>query len=123
MIYDQIAVRVDGKLLAENVSVDITLDKTDQDVFTIIRSSLAGVTPGPSKVVGALNNVVPVTGFEFNAWGSATATQEHAVQYIQMGSGLTLNSTATVRSVKLAAGVGKTQEFNFEFHGDCGNWQ
>lgn len=123
MIYDQIVVRVDGKLLAEMVSVDITLDKTDQDVFTVVRASLAGVSPGPSKVVGAINNVVPVTGFDFDAWSSALLTTEHAVQYIQMGSGLVLNSKATVRAVKCGSGVSKTQEFNFEFHGDASDWQ
>ena len=123
MIYDQLAVRVDGKLLAENVKVDIKLDKTDQDVFTVIRASLAGVTPGPSKVVATLDNVVPVTGFEFKAWTSALNTTEHAVQYIQMGSGLVLNSKASVRAVQVGAGVGETQKFNFEFHGDASDWQ
>ena len=123
MIYDQLTVRVDGKLLAENVKVDISLDKTDQDVFTVVNPTLAGVTPGPSKCVGALDNVVPVTGFELDAWTSALDTTEHAVQYIQMGSGLVLNSKATVRAVKLSAGVGETQKFNFEFHGSCTVWQ
>lgn len=123
MIYDQMAVRVDGKLLAENVKVDISLDKTDQDVFTIVNPTMAGVTPGPSKCTGALDNVVPVTGFEFDAWSSALSTTEHAVQYIQLGSGKVLNSKAFVRAVKLSAGVGETQKFNFEFHGSCTVWQ
>lgn len=56
-VYDQMAIRIDGKLLIENTKIDLSLDGTDTDVFTIIQNTLAGQTPGPKKVVGKLDNV------------------------------------------------------------------
>ena len=123
-VYDQMAIRVDGKLLIENTKIDLSLDGTDTDVFTIIQNTLAGQTPGPKKVVGKLDNVVPPTGFEFDAWTAMNASTEHTVQYIQMSSGKSLTSNnCFVRAVTLSSGVGQTQAFNWEFHGRTGNWQ
>jgi hypothetical protein len=123
-VYDQMAIRIDGKLLIENTKIDLSLDGTDTDVFTIIQNTLAGQTPGPKKVVGKLDNVVPPTGFEFDAWAAMNASTEHVVQYIQMSSGKSLTSTGTfIRAVSLSSGVGQTQAFNFECHGKTANWQ
>lgn len=123
-VYDQIAVRINGKLLAENVKVDIQLESSDQDVFTIIQNTLAGQTPGPKKVVGKLDNVVPPTGFEFDAFQKCNDSEEVTVQYIQMSSGKSLTSEGTfVRNPSLSSGVGQTQAFNFELHGKTANWQ
>lgn len=123
-VYMGMVVEVDGRLLAENVSVDLSLDGTDTDVFTIVQNSLAGQTPGPKKIVGKLENVVPPTGFEFDAWSSMNASTDHTVRYIQMSTGKSCTSKSSFcRAVALSSGVGKTQAYNWEFHGKTANWQ
>ncbi len=121
-VYDQLYVYLDGNLLMENVSLSIDLEGDDQDVLTIAKG-WAGQTPSPKKTMAQLANVIPPEGQEVDAWKASLLSEKHKMRFQSAATGKTLESEGFIRKPKIAAGVGKTADQNFEFHGTPGLWQ
>jgi hypothetical protein len=115
-IYDQVFAFIDGKLLTESTSVAVELQGDDQDVMTIVKG-WSGVSPSPKKIMVSFENVVPVTGFEFDPMTSFNSTTIHELLLVLGAAGKQLKSTGLVRAPKVNAGVGQTTTLSFEFHG------
>lgn len=121
-IYDQVYAYVNGGLLAENISVTVELVGTDEDVMTIVKG-LSGFTPGPDSVKVTFSNVVPASGFEFNAW-NAQLNKEIVELKLQFGgSGMSLTSEGRFSGNKIDAGVSKTTGYDFDFTGSPAPWE
>ncbi len=120
-VYDQMVVRANGQLLVENQQINLTLQGDDQDVMTIAKG-FAGQTPSPKKVMADFTNVVPPTGFEFDAFQKCNDSEKVTMEFEIISSGKRLTSEGFIRNPKTGAGVGKTLEQSFEFHGGPGNW-
>ncbi len=121
-IYDQVYAYINGALLAENISVGVSLEGTDQDVMTIVKG-LAGFTPGPDSVKVSFENVIPAAGFEVNTW-NMQVNKEIVELKLQFGSsGLSLTSEGRIDGNKIDAGVSKSTSLNFDFTGTPAPWE
>jgi len=120
-LYDQFFVFANGALLSENQQVELTLESDDQDVMTVAKG-FAGQTPSPKKVMANLTNVVPSSGFEFDAFQKANDSEIVEMKFQSAATGKSLISEGFIRKPKISSGVGKTVEFSFEFHGGPGNF-
>ncbi len=121
-LYDQIFSFMNGALLAENTTVKLNLEGTEQDVMTIVKG-FAGQTPGPTKVVATFENVVPATGFEVDTWNAQLNSEIVEMKFQFGGSGISLISEGFIRANAIDAGVSATTGLTFEFHGGPGTWE
>ncbi len=121
-VYDQLFVDLDGALLMENVTLAIDLEGDDQDVLTIAKG-WAGQTPSPKKTMIQLGNVIPPEGQEVDAWKATLLSEKHKIRVTSGATGKSLVSEGFIRKPKISAGVGKTADQSFEFHGTPGLWQ
>lgn len=121
-LYDQVFAWIDGKLLAENTSVSVEQQGDDQDVMTVVKG-FAGVSPSPKKTMVSFENVVPIVGFEFDAFKSFNETSFHVLRLQLGGSGKQLNTKGVVRAPKMGSGTGQTTTLSFEFHGAPARFQ
>lgn len=116
-IYDQMYVFLNGKILAEAVSVQTGLESDDQDVMTLLKG-FAGITPSPDIRRVKVDNVVPSSGFEFDF---EKAKKERTVVECKLQSGATgkaMTSKGFIRNPSIDSGVGKTTVVSFEFVGE-----
>ena len=117
MIYDQMYVYVDGALLAENTSVDLSWEGDNQDVLTTVQG-WAGVSPSPKMINATLSNVLPVTGFEFDFITAIKETWEVSLTFQFGGSGEIIESKGYFKPpLSIAAGVGQTTTLSISFTG------
>lgn len=114
-IYDQLYIRVNGKPLAENTKLDLSLEGDMPEVMTIMQG-FAGITPSPVVRRISGSNVVPIAGFEFDLEEMFLNHTEVEVAVQFGGSGKISSSKGYfVKAVKLSAGVGQTVGYDFEF--------
>lgn len=121
-LYDQFYVFADGSLLVENQTIELSLESDDQDVMTIVKG-FAGQTPSPKKIMASFQNVIPSEGFEFDAMAYQLYSTPTTFRFQSAATGKSLISTGFIRKAKVSAGVGKTTEQTFEFHGGPGLFQ
>ena len=116
-VYDQIYPYINGKLLAEAVSVQTGLESDDQKVMTLVKG-FAGITPSPDVRTVKAENVVPSTGFEFDF---ERAKKERWLIELRLQSGATgksMTSKGFILHVSIEAGVGKQLMVSFDFVGE-----
>ena len=115
-LYSQLYLFINGKPLAENVSLETALEADIQDVFTVMRN-WAGITPAPIVRTVTANNVVPLPGVEFDFEQKMLDFEEVEIQLQEAGSGKTCVSNGYIVAVPRSAGVGQTTTISFTFRG------
>lgn len=115
-LYDQIFLFINGGLMAENTSIDTELSSDVQQVMTIVKQ-FAGITPSPIVRTVTAENVVPLTGFEFDFEQKFIDSEEIEIMLQQGGSGKKTTSKGYFTGVPVSSGVGKTATVSFSFVG------
>lgn len=115
-LYDQYFAYLNGALLAENTSLDIELRGDDQEILTTAKG-FAGLTPSPRSVMITAENVVPPTGFEFDAFQKFLDSELVEMKVQSGATGKTLVSKGFIQAPKVQGGVGKTVSLSFTFKG------
>ena len=117
-VYDQIYIRLNGKLLAEAVSVETGLESDDQLAMTLSKG-FAGISPSPDVRKVKVENLVPSTGFEFNFEKAKKDRELVEVQLLSGATGKTMTSKGFLHgAVAITAGVGQLLKVSFEFVGE-----
>ena len=115
-LYSQIFLYANGQLLAENTTLETSLEADIQDVFTIVRN-WAGITPAPIVRTVTGTNVVPLPGVEFDFEQKMLDFEELEIQMQEGGSGKTAVTNGYIVNVPRSAGVGQTTTINFTYRG------
>jgi hypothetical protein len=106
---------VDGKILAEAVTVSVNHKNNAQPVHTIV-NGFAGMSPGANETEVKVSNVHPRVGAEFNA---VTALQKLSVhEFLFFRGGKKLSCKGYVTGVDESGGVNK--EATYDFTAMCG---
>lgn len=122
-LYDQAYIRVNGRVLVENTTVDVSVEGDDQEVMTIAQG-FTGISPSPKVTRITADNVVPITGVEIDVVDFFLNSIECDVSVQLGGSGAVLSTKGYfAKAVKMSAGVGKTLTLNFEFVGKPANFE
>jgi len=116
-LYNQIYLKMNGVLLAENTTIESALEADVQDVFTIVRN-WSGITPAPIVRSATGSNVIPLSGVEFNF-------EQKMMDFELVGLGLwegglggkSCLSDGYITNVPRSAGVGQTTTISFSFRG------
>lgn len=117
VIYGQLVAYMDGKLLTQNVELDVEVDGDDQIVKTICLE-FAGITPGPKHMACSLKNVVPPTGVDFDAFNAYLLSERHELRVQELGgTGKSMTTSGFCQKPKRSAGVGKTTGDDYTFIG------
>ena len=117
-LYDQIFLFINGQLMAENTQIDTELSSDVQQVMTIVKQ-FAGITPSPIVRTVTGENVIPLTGFEFDFEQKFIDSEEVEIMLQQGGSGKKTTSKGYFTGVPVSAGVGKTATVSFSFVGSA----
>jgi hypothetical protein len=115
-LYSQIYLFVNGVPLAENTTVETSLEADIQDVLTISKG-WAGITPSPITRTVTANNVVPLSGVEFNFEQKMMDNEEVELMMQEGGSGKKCVTRGYITNVPRSAGVGATTTISFTFKG------
>ena len=115
-LYNQIYLTVNGVPLAENTSVETSLDADIQDVLTVGKG-WAGITPSPITRSVSVNNVVPLTGVEFDFGAKMMASEEVTIMMQEGDGGKKCVTKGYITNVPRSAGVGATTTISFTFKG------
>lgn len=117
--FDKYAIWIQGALIGENVSSEISLDGDDQDVVTL---TMWGQQTGKRKVTANLDNAIPTAGESFNAWRAALLGSKVAFRAQRLGDGKTLTTEGFIRKPGVSSGENKTSAQKYEFHGEAADW-
>jgi hypothetical protein len=116
-LYGVLYCKVNGALLSEAQSVETDVVSDAQIVKTLVKG-LAGISTDAAIRRIKCMNVVPITGFEFNA-ESALARHEEVEIMLQYDSGQSCISKGyLIEGVNTVAGLGKPTEQNWTFVGN-----
>ena len=115
-LYSQIYLTVNGVPLAENTTVETSLEADIQDVMTISKG-WAGITPSPITRSVTANNVVPLSGVEFDFEQKMMDSEEVELMMQEGGSGKKCVTRGYITNVPRSAGVGATTTISFTFKG------
>ena len=123
-IYNNIFVVLNGSVLVESVSVETSLTRSGQPVFSIA-DQFVGVSPSPTARQISVKNVIPLKGSERVTVDDRPMTYEemmveHTPVEIMLQEGVTGRVTISrglITSVKRGGGVGQTSVLSFEFIG------
>ena len=121
--YGQMLILMDGILLVEAASCEVSNENKDQDVETLVKG-FSGVTPSPDKTMIKVESFVPSTGFEVDLQAREKARKVTEISLVMLGSsGQKLNSRGFVRNVSVKSGVGQNSTVSFDFVGEPANFQ
>lgn len=116
-LYDQVYIEANGKLLAENTSVNTDLTSDDQDVLTTVKG-WSGVSPSPDTRTVSADNVVPATtGIEIDMENWKLNRTEVTLKLTFGGSGKSCVTKGIFKKVSVQSGVGQTTKVTFDFTG------
>lgn len=115
-LYGQYVAYLDGILLANNTSIDTTLETPDEPVVTVVLG-FAGVTPGARKRTADFENVCPAAGEDYDFEAAANSCADVELMLQQVGSGKKMVSEGKIQNVKRAGGAGRTAGVSFHFEG------
>ena len=115
-LYQQIYITVNGIRLAENTTIETSLSADIQDVMTTAKG-WAGITPSPIVRTITANNVVPLSGVEFDFEGKMHDFEEVEIMLQEGGSGAKCVTKGYITDVPRSAGVGATTTVSFTFKG------
>ena len=116
-IYGQVYLFVNGIALAENTTIESSLESDAQDVFTTVLD-WAGITPAPIVRTVTASNVIPLAGVEFDFEQKMIDREEVEIMLQEGGSGKKCISTGFITNVPRSAGVGQTTTISFTFKGE-----
>jgi hypothetical protein len=115
-IYSNIFVVLNGKLLAESVSVETSLEMPSEPVFSI-RNNFEGVSVGPLVRQVSVRNVIPLSGSELQ-FEEMMRTNEKVELMLQEGAtGRVCVSRGNITAVSRSGGVGTASSVSFTFVG------
>lgn len=120
-LYDQVFLKVDGGLAAENTTIDTEIVSDIQQVMSIPKG-FAGVTPSPHTRTVTAESVVPVSGFEFDYEAAFLNSQEVELTLQLGGSGKETVTKGYFTNVSVSAGVGRTATVSFQFVGTAASF-
>lgn len=126
-LYNNAYLYIDGRLVAEAVTIQTALQRVDSDVMDI-RKGWAGISAGPAFRTISVTSMVPLAGSEFpyeeaylnkqrvqllieNASGEVNATTGSA------GPAKACLSQGYITSVSRNSGVGQNYTISFTFRG------
>lgn len=115
-IYTNIFVYLNGALLAEAVTVDTTLDSSQEPIFSVT-NNFEGMSPGPFMRTINVGNVVPIEGAEFDFEDAMVTSQKVEMILVEGGTGWHTHSMGAIVSVSRSGSVGKTAMLSFTFKG------
>lgn len=115
-IYDQLYIFLNGSLLAENTSIDVSYEGENQAVLTTVQG-YTGESPSPKMLVITADNVVPPTGFEVDYFQKFLDTEEVEIKAQSGATGESLISKGYLQAPKVSSGVGKVTTVSFGFRG------
>ena len=115
-LYSQIYLYMNGILLAENTTIETSLEADIQDVMTIAKN-WAGITPSPITRTVTGNNVIPLSGVEFDFEQKMMDSEEVELMMQEGGSGKKCVTKGYITNVPRSAGVGATTTISFTFKG------
>lgn len=115
-IYNQIYLSIDGLKLAENTTIETSLDADIQDVMTIV-DGWKGITPAPTTRTVTASNVVPLTGAEYPFEQAMKENWEVELLLEEGNTGKKCMTRGYITNVPRSAGVGQTTTINFTFKG------
>jgi hypothetical protein len=121
-LYDGLFAFVNGQLLAENTSLEVSVDGDSQAVMTTVKQ-YAGESPSPKITMVTFENVVPVTGFEIDIVQKFLDSEEVELMLQFGGNGKKMKSKGVLLSPKVSSGVGKTTTLSFGFRGTPGKFE
>ncbi len=121
-LYDSCFLYVQGSLLAENTSVEISIEGDNVAILTTVKG-YAGESPSPKMTMIQADNVVPVTGFEVDIIQKFLDSEEVEVMVQFGGNGKKLKSKGTLLAPKVSSGVGKPTTMSFGFRGTPGKFE
>ena len=116
-IYNQAYVYWNGALLQENTSVDVSIDGDNQVVLTTVKG-FSGITPSPKMTMVTLENVMPPTGMEVDAFKLFIESTEGELKLQSAATGKSLVSKGFIEAPKAGGGVGKTASQSWSFRGE-----
>ena len=117
-LYSQINLYLNGNLLAENTTIETSLEADIQDVMTITQN-WAGITPSPIVRVVTATNVIPVGGGDPEDFEQLMLKNtECTLKMVELGDPVkTCITTGYITNVPRSAGVGQTTSIAFTFRG------
>ncbi len=116
MLYGVLYCKVNGDLLSQAQSVETDVVSDASIIKTLVRG-FAGISTDSAIRRVKCMNVVPITGFEFDA-ESALANHEEIEIMLQYDSGQsTISKGYLIEGVNTVAGLGKPTEQNWTFVG------
>ena len=116
-LYSSVFVYVDGALLAEAVSVNVSLQASNQQDIFSLQSGWVGTETGPYMLVVEATNVVPATGPEIPFEKMVLDKTFTNLALYEAGNGKQLTSYGYFLAPSRTAGVGQNQSLSFVFHG------
>jgi len=116
-LYDQLFIKLNGKLLAENTSLSVDLTSDDQDVMTTVKG-WSGVSPSPDmRTISGEGVVASTKGIEVDMEQWKVDRTEVTARVVFGGSGKSFVSKGVIKKVSASGGVGQTVKVTFEFTG------
>lgn len=121
-VYEQTYLFANGIALAENTTVESSLESDDQDVMTTVLD-WAGITPAPITRTVSANNVIPLAGVEFDFEQKKIDREEVEIMLQEGGSGKKCITRGFILTCSRSSGVGQTATFSFTFKGSPGKFE
>lgn len=115
-IYDQIYVYWNGSLLQENTKVDVSVEGDNQPALTTVKG-FSGITPSPKMTMVKLDNLMPPTGVEVDAFKLFIESTEGEIKLQSGATGKSLTSKGFLEAPAIGAGVGQTASQTWSFRG------
>ena len=115
-LYQNMYVHVNGSLLAEAVTVEMSLDSDIPDVMTMGRN-WAGITKAPIVRGITVQSAIPLPGVEFDAEKAMLKFEEIEVMVQESDSGKKCTSKGYIVAVPRSGGVGANSTIAFTFKG------
>lgn len=116
-LYRNMYLTINQILLCENTSIETSLSADIQDVLTI-QKGWAGITPAPITRTVTANNVVPLSGVEFDFEQKMMDNEEVEIQLQELGSGKMCVTKGYITDVPRSTGVGAVTSISFTFKGN-----
>jgi hypothetical protein len=114
-LYSMLYCTIDGKLLTEAASIQLTRTSGANPVFTL-HKKFAGVTPGASMCTIQVENAIPAAGLEYDP-GEAIAKNKIVEIGIVGPGGKSAVSQGFIASDSYSVGVNAEAKMSFSYSG------
>jgi len=121
-VYSQVYLFINGIALAENTTIESSLESDAQDVYTTVLD-WAGITPAPIVRTVTAANVIPLGGVEFDFEQKMIDREQVEIMLQEGGSGKKCISKGFITNVPRSAGAGQHTLISFTFKGEPGKFE